>query len=56
MKLKRYWFRDWRDDKEYITNAYSIKDLKRRIGTDNIQILNTYCKKNLKETDLILRY
>ena len=56
MKLKRYWFRDWRDENEYVTNAYSVKDLKKRIGTDRLQILKVYYRKNLKESDLILKY
>jgi len=56
MRLKRYWFRDWRDGNEYIANAYSAKDLKRKVGTERLQILKVYHKKNLKESDLILRY
>ena len=56
MKLKRYWFRDWRDEKEYVTSAYSIKDLKRKTGTNRIQILRVYQRKNLKADDLILLY
>ena len=56
-KVKRYWYRDWRDNREYITNAYSISDLKRKVGTDKIQIEKVwYGKKNLKADDLILLY
>jgi len=56
MKLKRYWFRDWRDEKEYVTNAYNIKHLKEKVGTQRIQVLQTYYYKNLKEDSLIVLY
>lgn len=55
MKIKRYWFRDWRDDKEYVTSAFSKKDLIEKVGTNRIQILQTYYNKGVVG-DLILLY
>ncbi len=54
--LKRYWFLDWRDDTEYVYNAYSVKDLKKRIGTDRLKILNVYHRKGLKESEFLMPY
>ena len=55
--LKKYWYRDWRDEQEYVTSAWDIKDLKRKVGTDRIQVLQFYYgKKYSKLNDLILPY
>ena len=55
--LKKYWYRDWRDEQEYVTSAWDIKDLKQKVGTDRIQVLQFYYgKKYSKLNDLILHY
>jgi hypothetical protein len=56
MRVKRYWFRNWVDGQEYVTNAYSVEDLKRKVGIDRLQILKVWRRKNLNPNDPIILY
>ena len=58
MKVRRYWLRDLRNDKEYVTNAAGIKELaeKTAIPLKSLQILRTYSKPGLDPAGLILKY
>ena len=53
---KRYWFRDLRTDKEYVTTAENPNDLARRmnIPKESLQILRA--RYNVPHSDLILKY
>lgn len=54
--VKRYWYMDLRDYKDYVTTAYSVKHLKIKVGTSKIKINGIYRRKNEKLSDLILLY
>jgi len=52
----RYWYRDFRDDREYITNARNMRHLYEKAGTKRIQIERVWRRKNLNPNDQILYY
>ena len=54
--MRRYWYRDWRDGKEYVTDARNIQHLKKKAGTNRIEICKAWRKKNDKESELVLLY
>ena len=59
MKAKRYWVRDLRDDKEYVTDAWDKKNLsdKTHIPIEKMQICQTYYNKgNDPDSSLVLSY
>jgi hypothetical protein len=56
MAVKRYWVRDLRNDKEYLTNATDKNHLssKTAIPVDKMQICQVYKRLNLDPNDLVL--
>lgn len=59
MKAKRYWVRDLRDDKEYITDAWDKTHLSKKTGIpiDKMQICQTYYNKGGNpDTSLVLLF